>query len=78
MKQGSDITNLRNFKEVLMQISTWHYSNFFYITLGEEGIFLKLILQFMTQRLNKSIWAILSVLKKLFRILFGRLTPAST
>ena len=78
MKQGSDITNLRNFKEVLMQISTWHYSNFFYITLGEEGTFLKLILQFMTQRLNKSIWAILSVLKKLFRILFGRLTPTST
>ena len=39
---------------------TWYYSNFF--TLWEEiiseGIFLKLILQFMTQRLKKYICVI--------------------
>ena len=38
MKQGSHITNLMGFKKVLTKISTWNYSNFLYITLGEEII----------------------------------------
>ena len=38
MKQGLDITNLTGFKDVLISIGTWHYSNFFFITLGEEII----------------------------------------
>ena len=38
MKQGSNITNLTGFKDVLILISTWHYSDFFHVTFGEEII----------------------------------------
>ena len=38
MKQGSNITNLTGFKDVLILISTLHYSDFFHVTFGEEII----------------------------------------
>ena len=83
MKQGSDITNLTGFKEVLIQISVntnQHLAllKFLYITLGEEIVCgrnsLKLILQFMTQKLTKfakSICAIRSVLKNFWNFIFA-------
>ena len=82
MKQGSDITNLTGFKEVLIKISVntnQHLAllKFLYITLGEEIVCgrnsLKLILQFMTQKLTKfaeSICAIRSVLKNFVKFYF--------
>ena len=82
MNQGSDITNLTGFKEVLIEISTWHYSNFFYITLGEEIISRKNFFEINCTIYHskiKEIYLCDSIgSKKLCGILFLRSTPTST